>query len=261
MSEAKPLEALLIWERPERGTRGPKGLLTRSHLALATVQIADTEGLAAVTMRRVATELGVGVMSLYRYVLSKDDLLDLAFDAVYRGFEIPETPSENWREELRSLAHATRGLLRRHPWSATLLATRPPLGPNYLRWFEYTLSAVEPLTNDIQQAVLVVGTVNAFVLGSMTYELTEAEADMRTGLTDEQKRVAGGSYLEGLFATGRFPHLQQFVASGVSGEYDQGFEFGLECLLEGIATRFSSASLPASEGRNLAPGAENPDAP
>jgi AcrR family transcriptional regulator len=204
-------------------------------------------------MRRVATELGVGTMSLYRYVASKEDLLDLAFDAAYGELTLPAAPPGDWRAGMRWLAHTMRDLLRRHPWTTTVLATRPPLGPNYLRYFEFTLAVAAPKSKDMTHAARLVGTLQAFVLGSITYELAEAEADRRTGLTEEQKRAAAGPYLDGLLASGSFPYLAQFLTEGIDTDYDRSFEFGLECVLDGLTASTNADESAGGRGRRSAP--------
>src|SRR5262245_25957268 len=115
----------VIWARPDRAGRGPRPAHSRAAIAAAAVRIADAEGLDAVSMRRLAAELGAGATSLYRYVARKDDLLDLMVDAVVGEGPPPAAPSGDWRADLREIAYSTRALILRHPWAAMLLAGRP----------------------------------------------------------------------------------------------------------------------------------------
>src|SRR3954464_9024332 len=106
----------VIWARPERTGRGPKPAFTRADIAAAAVRIADAGGLEAVSMRHVAGELGCGTMSLYNYVPRKEDLYELMADAVAGEYDLPESPSGDWRADMVALAHRSRAMMRRHPW-------------------------------------------------------------------------------------------------------------------------------------------------
>src|SRR5262245_567963 len=139
MKRSKPA---VIWMRPERGTRGPKPAFSRDDVAAAAVRIADAEGIEAVSMRRIATELGAGTASLYRYVAKKDDVFELMIDAVVG--EVGEAEgAKGWRATLRALAYLWRQTSLRHPWFAILTSARSPLGPNSLGWLERTLAAFD----------------------------------------------------------------------------------------------------------------------
>src|SRR3954469_22260555 len=107
-----------IWLRPERPTRGPSPTYSREQITTAAVKIADEGGIAAVSMRRVAQELGAGAMSLYRYIGSKDDLTALMLDHVEGEDPLPDAPAAGWRTELTGLAVRARAIMLRHPWSA-----------------------------------------------------------------------------------------------------------------------------------------------
>src|SRR2546429_919999 len=99
-----PPDSDVVWTRPVRPLRGPQPAHSRADLVAAAVRVADAEGIAAVSMRRVAAEIGAGTMSLYRYVSRKDDLLDLMVDAALGEMDLPDAPSGDWRADLRLLA-------------------------------------------------------------------------------------------------------------------------------------------------------------
>ncbi|MFB8771956.1 TetR/AcrR family transcriptional regulator [Streptomyces broussonetiae] len=127
-----------VWlvDRPRRSGRGggqPSGL-DRERITEATVRLLDAEGLARFSMRRLAAELNVTAMSVYWYVDTKDDLLELALDAVHGELRLPapEDDTADWREQLRALAHEYRALLVRHPWLSPLVGTYLNIGPNSL---------------------------------------------------------------------------------------------------------------------------------
>ncbi|HEY7429863.1 MAG TPA: TetR/AcrR family transcriptional regulator [Streptosporangiaceae bacterium] len=224
----------VIWARPERGTRGPKPAHSRADLAAAGVRVADAEGLDAVTMRRVAAELGTGTTSLYRYVPSKEDLLDLMADAVLAEDDPPGRTGD-WRADLAIVAHCMRGRMLRHPWLAALSALRPSLGPNGLRWLEFTLAAVDGRGLTADDMIIATGTVTTFVLGSVVTEL----AERRTASSLAQWRAAQGAYGDSIIAGGQYPVLARIMIEASLPHRDspaeKGFTEGLSRILDGLA--------------------------
>ncbi len=225
----------LIWERLRSPVRTTQVGLSHERIVDAAISIADAEGIEGVSMRRIASHLGASPMALYRHVPGKDDLLDLMLDEVFGHIRLPERPSGDWRADLRALAHESRTTFKRHPWISTLLNNRPTLGPNYLRWFDYSLAAVAPLGVDLETMSMVVGTLYAYVRGVVSYELAEEENTRRTGLTDEAKRMEATPYVEGIIHSGQYPYFARFFTEGISPDPDRGFSFGLDCLLNGFA--------------------------
>ena len=131
----------LIWSRPEPGKRGAR--LSRDGIAAKAMEIADRDGLEAVSMRRVASELGAGTMTLYHYVDNKRELFDLMNDAMMGELLVPEESLQGgWREALVAIAHTSLDTWRRHPWLHEAVAGRPAFGPNGMRHFEQSLAAV-----------------------------------------------------------------------------------------------------------------------
>src|SRR5580704_16220033 len=128
-----------IWDFPEHGTRGPRARHDRAAIAALAVRIADAEGLDAVTMRRLAGELGIAVMSLYTYVPAKEHLGQLMTDQPAGEYAYPVTPAPDPRAAIADLARQTRDIARRHPWLAGLLHRPMPPGPNGLRYLDYFL--------------------------------------------------------------------------------------------------------------------------
>ena len=114
-----------IWELPEHGERGPKARYRRDTIAAAAVALADAEGLDAVTMRRMAAELGLGTMSLYNYVPTKDHLVQLMIDQVSTEYRFPARPPGDTRQAIVDLARQGRDITQRHPWLPRVIATRP----------------------------------------------------------------------------------------------------------------------------------------
>ncbi|MCC9309487.1 TetR/AcrR family transcriptional regulator [Kitasatospora sp. RB6PN24] len=125
---AEPDETV-IWLRPERAAAGRPAERSRAEITAAALDLADREGLDAVSMRRVAALLGTGAASLYRYIATRDDLLDLMTDATGAEYDLPR-PTGDWRADLLAVARQTRQIMRRHPWLPPLVITRPALGPH-----------------------------------------------------------------------------------------------------------------------------------
>ena len=226
----------LIWARlPQQ--RDPQLVLNREQIVRVAMRMADAEGLQRISMRRIAAELDAAAMSLYRHIRSKDDLLDLMLDAGFGELALPEQLSGDWRADLRKLAAEVRTILKRHPWLAVLLSSRPPLGPNYLRYFEFLLSTVAGLGLSIDMMIRITAAVIVYDMGYVSYELAEEENTRRTGLTEEDKHALAAPYVQQVIATGAFPNFERFYQAGAAPPDDEGFTFGLDCLLDGLAAR------------------------
>jgi AcrR family transcriptional regulator len=244
-SPAKPPQ--VIWARLARPARGgPHPSLTHEQIARVAIDIADAEGIEALSMRKVAARLDAGTMSLYRYVATKDDLVDLMVDAVLGEEQVPVTPSQDWPAELAEMARRTRRTARRHPWAVRLTLARPTVGPNALRMLEYAMACVDRLGLDIDAMLDLVGTVNAFAVGYVQAELAEEEAQRRTGLTEEQWRARMGPYLLGLVQTGEYPYLEKVIVEAEDyPDVDATFERRLAHVLDGLAAGLPREAAPA----------------
>jgi AcrR family transcriptional regulator len=162
----------VIWERPERAARGPVPSLTRDDIATAAVGLADTRGIEAVSMRTLAQELGVGATSLYRYVARKDELIELMVDAVMGTDLLFEVRGE-WRQDLGSFAHGLRAMILCHPWMAVPSAGLRSFGPKTAALYERVLGTVDGLGLEIDDMLVMVETLDAFVRGRCLEELSE----------------------------------------------------------------------------------------
>lgn len=228
----------VIWDRPERAARGPAPSLSREQITTAAVTLADTQGIEAVSMRAMAAELGVGAASLYRYVARKDELIDLMVDAVM-GNDLQFEVRGDWREDLRSFAHGLRAMTLRHPWMAVPSAWRN-FGPNTARCYEQVLSAIDGVGLEIDQMLVMVETLDAFVRGRALEELSEQEAVRRSGLDQKQWMQTQIPYIESLIESGRYPLLTRVVLDARAprdpDRLKHGFDLGLERVLNGLAT-------------------------
>lgn len=225
---------MVVWERPEPPERPVPAPLSRERIVRAAIGLADADGLAAVSLRKVAAALDVGPMRLYGYIDTKEELLDLMVNAVHAEIE----PSGgDWREVLRSVADATRQAARRHEWLADLIGGRPQLGPNTLATGDAVLAAMDGV--ELDTVVPAVAAVNAYVAGAIRKEIAERRAERASGMDLTEFQAANGPYLERTFATGRFPALAAVVRDGPHLSADETFRIGLEFLLDGIAARIS----------------------
>jgi AcrR family transcriptional regulator len=226
-------ERRLIWFRPPRGRRGPEPTLSRDQITNVAVELADSEGLAAVSMRKLAAKLDAGATSLYWHVQSKDDLHELMVDQVVGEVRLPE-PSGDWRADLRALALATYETLSRHRW-IVLLGIQPGLGPKTRRYGEVALRVFEPLGLDISTAFNVLAALNNYIFGFLHREIAWQQLSERSGLDEEGWRARLQTYLGE--AGGEDAGLAEQMAARFALVSRESFEFGLDCLLEGIAGR------------------------
>jgi len=233
---ARTLE--LLWGVRARPTRGPKPALTVADVVRAAVEIADTDGLTAMSIRKVADRLGVGAMSLYRYVPGKGELLDLMLDTVYGEVARPPRTGD-WRSGLEAVARENRSLYLRHKWLLQVATSRPPLGPNVMAKYEYELSVVEGIgLSDIEMDAAV-ALVNGYVHGAVREAVEADRAQERSGLTYEEWWRKQEPILSKIAQLADFP-IANRVGSAVGAEFnapydpEYSFEFGLGRVLDGI---------------------------
>jgi AcrR family transcriptional regulator len=229
----------VIWDRPARAARGPAPSLSLEEITAAAVTLADTHGIEAVSMRTLAVRLGVGAASLYRYVDRKDELIDLMVDAVM-GDDLQFGVRGDWREDLRSFARAMREMTLHHPWVAVHGAGRRSLGPNTARRYEQVLSAIDGLGLEIDEMLVMVETLDAFIRGRALDELSEQESARRSGLDREEWMQVQSPYVESLINNGHYPLLTRVVLDARAphdpDRLQHSFDAGLERVLDGLAT-------------------------
>jgi AcrR family transcriptional regulator len=226
----------LVRAVPGIGTVVDQGL-SQERIVAAALAIADSEGLAAVSMRRVAHELGVATMSLYRYVPGKDDLVMLIADAAFAEDKLPATPPYGWRARLEVVARLQWKIYHKHPWLAGAMSiTRPQLVPNGMAHTEWTLQAIDGLGLSPEMSLVVAVTVIGYVRGVAVSLEMETQAEQDTGLSNDAYMAAQEAQFRAVFAGGAFPTLARM---SVQPEIDLGldtlFEFGLARLLDGLA--------------------------
>jgi AcrR family transcriptional regulator len=229
----------VIWDRPERAARGPAPSLSREEITAAAIVLADTQGIEAVSMRTLALQLGVGAASLYRYVDRKDELIDLMVDAVM-GDDLQFEVRGDWRNVLRSFARGLRAMTLRHPWLAIHGAGRRNLGPNTAWRYEQVLGAIDGLGLEIDDMLVMVETLDAFIRGRALDELSEQESARRSRLDQEEWMQVQTPYVESLINSGHYPLLTRVVLDARAphdpDRLNHSFEAGLERVLDGLAT-------------------------
>jgi AcrR family transcriptional regulator len=232
-----PASIEAAWGLRERPHKGPKPGLSLGRIVEAGVKVAESEGLAAVSMSRVAAELGSAPMSLYRYVSAKDELIALMVDAVYEQALVPADPDEGWRDGLSRLAWAMRAVMHRHPWALRVPVSGLPVRPNEVAWFEQVLACLRDTGLTEAEKVSVILLVSGYVRNEAATS-TDIEAAVRaSGASPDEWMSAYGRLLAKLADPQRFPAISRFVASGVFETYDDPddeFIFGLERILDGI---------------------------
>lgn len=246
----------LLWreagDEPAPRGRGAAAGLSVDTIVTTAVALADAEGVGALSMRRVASELGVGAMSLYTYVPGKGELLDLMVDAVLGELageaagpadaaHAAEDVGASWRDRLEAVARANWVLYERHPWLLQVAASgRPPLGPHVMAKYEHELRAVDGIGLDEVQMDDVITLVNGFVAGTARGVVEQAQARAVTGTTEDEWWAATEPFVARVFDPERYPTVAR--VGPVAGEANQAaydprraFEFGLARLLDGVA--------------------------
>jgi AcrR family transcriptional regulator len=246
VDEAEPL----IWFRDEPASRRPAH--TRADLARAAVEIADSEGFEAVSMRKVAQRLGAGTMTLYHYVRNKDELVALMTDQVMGEVVVPDGElSVHWRAALSQIAIRSRNAFSAHHWIFEHFGDGHP-GPNGLRHFEQSLQAVTGLDLDREQTFEVIGQVDDYVFGYALRERQEEEEHER-GWPPEVL-----DFFEREINTGNYPLIREFFGSDIGDAVKEiidfmnqegRFERGLDRLLDGIEASLDPASAPLDDRR------------
>jgi AcrR family transcriptional regulator len=217
-----------IWTRP-RGGRRPK--LTREAIVDKAIEIADAEGLEAVSIRRIASELGVRAMSLYTHIEAKEDLLDLMYDVVAVEVLVEDGLPDDWREAMIAITRKERAAGLRHPWMFELAGRSPRIGPNGLRHAEQSMAAAARLTDDPEEMLAIVTTVDHYMLGFVLREQRLREMGVTTP-GEARESVLEQAYIAKLLESGEFPHLRSVLDTGLYNQED--FDLGLKWLLDGI---------------------------
>lgn len=229
----------VIWGLKHPPSRGPKPALTLEQIVAAGIELADAEGLEAVSMKRISDQLGVGTMTLYTYVPDKATLLMAMLDTVFGGTDLPDS-SHEWRDYLVRSAEAILQTYLRHPWGLEVVADGPPISPNQMRFLETTMEVLEPLTLTDREKIDIAMTISYFVRGAADIGGGILRAERASGLSPEEVGARQQEALIRVLDPAEFP-LTLRVLTGPPedpppmNEWDDfGFRFGLDRLLDGI---------------------------
>ena len=232
----------LLWDDRSRGTRGPKPGLTPEDIVRAAIEIADEEGLAALTMQAVAAKVGFTTMALYRYFPNKEALYDAIVDAGMGLPPQPAAPAGDWRAQVSAWAHAKRAMLCARPWLAELPFVAAPHGPNWLSWLEAVaapLSATGLSPADVGQALSI---LDGYTRGASDTAISLARARAR-GTSEQEWAAAVGADLGRAIGDPRFPSFAAIITAppdGPNRTMEESFDFGLQRVLDGIELYINS---------------------
>ncbi len=238
MTEQEPPELprgiALAWGVAANPQRGPKREMSVERIVEAAVELADAEGIGAVSMAAVAAKLGFTPMSLYRYVSAKDDLLLLMQEEAtglppedYREFD-------GWREQLRTLFEAQVLVFLRHPWMLSLPISGSPITPNSSSWLDAGLSSLEhtPLTAEERVAVALSVTGHARWYGTVLAGYTDTARS--SGLTADEVSAREAALFDRVITADGYPALRRAIDDGVFVSTADPFRFALERILDGV---------------------------
>jgi AcrR family transcriptional regulator len=200
------IDSAALWGPVTRSGLGRPATHSRDEITAAAVAIADTDGLAAVSIRRVAAAIGAGAMSLYSYVPDKETLLELMMDRVSGEVDLIE-PSGEPLKDLVGYARSLRGVMRRHPWLSGAMAGRQTLGPNALAGVDNMLAILAPVDLDAATKFELFAMVTGLVATYAQHEAAQVELSRRTGRSASDHAAAEVAYLMAAAKSGRYPNL------------------------------------------------------
>lgn len=227
-----------VWTRPQRRREQPA--LNRAQIVAEALGLLDTDGVEALSMRKLGARLDAGATSLYRHVANKEELLELVVDEVYGQIEVPDVRDGDWRTAVTGCAESVRAVLLRHAWIASVLGQvgLAYLGPNVMRLNERMLALFEAAGFGLAEADRALGTVMAYVIGMGTTEAAWLTTLARSGHTEQDwvDRLRPAA----LEATRPYPRLHALATAdedNATTARGDGFRYGLDRVLDGLAAR------------------------
>jgi AcrR family transcriptional regulator len=246
----------LLWGVAGSPSRGPKPALSVAQIVAAAIELADAEGLAALSMRRVAERLGKSAMSLYTYVPGKAELLDLMLDTAYGELPTGYDLASGWRTAVEASARDGWEFYQRHPWVLQISGARALLGPHEFDLYESSLRMYDGLGLSGVEMMRIVGVVSGYVRGAAKALSDARTAEQVTGLSDDEWWYARAPLLEeySLEWPERYPTITRLSAEHTFDQLDRPddttpymvqdaldtFEFGLQRLLDGVEVYIES---------------------
>lgn len=220
---------------------GPRQGLDIDKVVETAIQIADSNGLETVTMRKVASELSVAPMTLYTYAPGKAELLDLMLDAIYLGMPRTNTVGKPWRQRLSAVAAENRALFTQHPWAANISTVRPPLGPGAMAKYEHELSTLDGLGLDEIEMDDALTYLLTFIQANARSVADVRAARRESAMSDEQWWEANEPIFARVFNENAYPTATRVgsvagAARGTAYDPEHAYQFGLQRVLDGLAT-------------------------
>lgn len=222
------------WGLRDRPGKGPQRRLTLERIIDAAIAIAEADGLGAVSMSRVAKELGAATMALYRYVSAKDELLLLMMDVPAEAPPAAPAPDEPWRVGLARWCRAWLDVLHRHPWLLRVQVSTPPITPNQMAWLENGLQCMRGIGLTPTEQLSTVMLLSGFVRNYATIDDDIRSAARAAGSSQDEAMAAYGQQLRKLIDPVRFPAVSEVISSGAIDDDADEFAFGLDRVLDGI---------------------------
>ena len=211
--------------------------LNRERILAAAVEIADERGVGSVTMREVASRLGVEAMSLYNHVANKDDILDGMADLVAEQFDLPEDV-DHWREAMRRRAVSAHEVFGRHPWAPMLFDSRESSGPSRLRYFDWVLGTLMRAGFSVDDAARAFSLLDSYIYGFGIQQFNASAGD--DSLEDAAEAIL--AYIP----PATYPYLHRMALHAMESGWDAeaDFSFGLEIVLDGLERILSREARP-----------------
>ena len=231
------------WQRaPDRPSRRRRDPISRDAIVTAAIGLLDREGLAALSMRKLAEELGTGAATLYWHVGSKDGLLDLVMDEIISEGKVPDPDPPRWQEQLKQIARDQRAASLRHPWIVRVSIGRIPMGPNALRYSERILAILRagglPPHLAVQGYLLLIATVNGFTIDETGVDDRPAGDSPAPVDPEDLQQVANMArdYIAALPA-GLFPNMTALADEFAFSSPDERFELLIDIFVDGLSRR------------------------
>jgi AcrR family transcriptional regulator len=232
MPTSKSNSVNLAWRKKRASSRGPKPSVSADQIAHAAIHVADKEGLEAVTMQRIAGEIGLTTMALYRYVSSKSELVALMIDLASETAPVFGKPSQPWSVRLKEWARRCFSIYRDHPWFLEATSTRHSImGPNELAWMEAVLAMLAESGLAPEERHPAFLALIGHVRGHATFLQIRNRADSGQQWTSDLIRLLDSQ-------ADRYPVLLKATRSGAFSKTPVlAFDFGIECILDGVQAR------------------------
>jgi AcrR family transcriptional regulator len=231
-----------VWRR---GTRLPDDAastrrgLTREQIVAGAIALLDAEGADGLSMRKLGTRLGSGTTSAYWHVANKDELLDLALDEVLGEVTLPQDHPEDWRAAVADYVRGVRRVMLEHTWISAVIGRRPNVGPHSIDLSERMLSMLESVGFGLVDAARAASSLTAYAIGNALSEAAWRDAQQASGMSMDELSASFGAFYESesdarpVFAR----WWREAQPLDIEAEREVSFEFGLDCLLDGLAAR------------------------